>query len=144
MILHGRLSITGAGQVFQVLRLPDFRGWVVQVHRVYFQSESVSADTALASLLAHDIGPGFTFQTNDPQNAWNQIFLRPEVGTGQGITVYTPVPYELVGPQRWVMINSAGNSIGRLSVVYGLRRESNLTLWSALRQKTSFRSSLTT
>lgn len=145
MILHGRLQIIGAGQTFQVLRLPDFPGWVVQVHRVKVQFETFSEATSVGSLLAHDIGPGFTFQTGEPENAWNQLFMGataalPGLPNEQ---VYDPAPYELAGAQRWVVINAAGTVIVRLSVLYSLRREPNKVLWTALRLRTSFSSSLT-
>lgn len=143
MILHGRLAV-GVGQTFQILRLPDHNLTVVRVHRVKLQVEAFSEATTIGSLLAHDIGPGFTFQTNEPGNAWNQIYLGFSTlspGPATGEQVYDE-PYELAGPQRWVVINAAGTVTVRLSVVYSLRREPNLTVWTALRQKTSFSSSL--
>lgn len=137
-IFHARISQTGAGQTLQILRLPDIPGRVLLIHRVKLSFESFSAVTALMSLLAHNTGPGFTFQTSEPENAWNQL---PIIGDGASSPVeqvYDPTPYELVGAQRWVVINSAGNVIVRLAILYSWRREPNQTLWSELRARTSF------
>lgn len=94
--------------------------------------------TALASLLAHNTGPGFTFQSTDPSTAWAQLFLIGDGHAIRGEQVYDPEPYELIGKQRWVNINSAGTTTVRLAVVYSMRREPNRTLWNDLRAKTSF------
>ena len=137
MILHARLTVTGAGQTFQLLNFPDLLGMVVRVHRVKLQVEAFSEASTIGSLIAHNIGPGFTFQTTEPWKAWNQLFTFPASASPAPEQVYDE-PYELIGRQRWVVINAAGNITVRLSAVYSLRKEPSQTLWTALRAKTSF------
>lgn len=138
MILQARLQFTGAGQTHSLIPLPDFPGWVVQVHRVKAQLEGWTSTTIAGILLAHNTGPGFTFTTTAPERAWTQLYIIPDGGPNSAEQVFDPVPYELAGHQRFVLINSAGTTTVRLSVLYSLRRERNKTLWNALRAKTSF------
>jgi len=136
-IKHGQLQQVGAGQTVQIIALPDLVGWVVQVHSVRAAFESFTAVTATFSLLAHNIGLGFTFQTGEADNAWAQ---NPMIGDGPAMASVERFhePYELIGPQRWVVINSAGTVVIRLSISYSMRREPNRTLWNEIRRRTSY------
>jgi len=128
----------GVGQTVTILRFPDIPKEVVRVHRVMSWVSSFSASTAFANVLAHNVSDNFTLQTGDLSNLWCRINQAITSEVPYGVFEFDPAPYELVGPQRWVSINSAGIITAVLAVVYSIRKEPNLTLWTELRARTSF------
>lgn len=125
-------------QTLQIIRLPDIPGWVVRVHRVTHFVSSFSAAAAVSAVLNHNVNLGETLSINDFGSAWCRIDQAITAEVPPGVQVYDPEPYELIGPQRWISIASAGNVISVLSIIYSMRRERNKVLWNALRAKTSF------
>jgi len=126
-------------QATVIVPLPDIPGRVVQVHRVLWMVSSFSAATAISIILDHNVSTAVTMSVNDFGSRWVRIDQAASGGgPPHGEYVFSPEPYELIGPQRFDHVASAGTVIGTLAIFYSMRGERNRTLWNALRARTSF------
>lgn len=139
-VLHGiQESITQ--QTTVLMRLPDLPGWVVEVLSVIVGVQSFSANTAVTSALYHntDLGVALGINTN-LAGQWCHLEnpLDTDAAVGAQTVFAFPVPYELIGVQRWDCAVSGGTTTVVMSILYTLRREANRTLWNDIRRRTSF------
>lgn len=128
-------------QTTRLLRLPDLPGHVVEVHSVIGHVQSFSANTAVSYGLYHNTDLGVTLGMNtELAGQWAHLEMPVDTDAGPPATpvFHFPVPYELIGVQRWDMAMSGGTITALISIVYTLRREPNKTLWNAIRRRTSF------
>lgn len=127
-------------QESQLIYLPDIPGQVVEVHNVIGQVVSFSASSANLVALYHNTDLGTVLNANDFGAQWCRLELSTNTGAAivSPVSIYYPVPYELVGPQRMDTLASAGNVDVVVMIIYTMRAEPNRTLWNALRQRTSF------
>lgn len=140
-LIFRQLTRTGAGQIPQIVPFPDIPHVVVQVTSVRITLSTFPAASAIVNILDHNTDLSITVQTNDSPTMWakiaNSFSFEPNAIHP---ILYDPM-YELAGPQRWVLLISTGTVTAELMVQYTLRREPNLTLWTAIRKRTSIEKS---
>lgn len=139
-VILRRHNVVGAARQVTIVPFPDLPGWVVQVHRVMIGFVGFGAASAIGNVLDHNVSLAITIDMIDSTSMWCRIdsAFGNNPNQAPNLMVYTPVPYELIGPQRWVTVNSVGTIDVFLTVLYEMRREANKTKWNALRAKTSF------
>lgn len=138
-ILH--LFNSWTAQETVLVPLPDLPGQVVEIHSVIGQIQSSSVLSVISYGLYHNVDLSITLGMDlEIGQQWAHLELRTGTGRTQSTpaVIHFPVPYDLVGLQRWDMTASAGTVVGTLSVIYTLRQERNRILWNELRARTSF------
>lgn len=118
--------------------LPDIPGLVVEIRRIVFNLVSFSEVTALKIVFHHNINLAETLSTADLTDAWAWMAAGASGGGPEPLHLPFDPPFEVIGTQRMDTILSAGTAEGDLLLQYTMRRETNRTLWNALRAKTSF------
>ena len=136
-LIFRQLERTGAGQIPQIVPFPEIPHMVVMVHMVRISLSTVPAASAIVNILDHNTDLSITVQTNDSPTMWAKIVHTFNTDPNSVPPIHYTPPYELVGRQRWVMLMSTGTVRAELLVHYTLRREPSLTLWTALRKRTS-------
>jgi len=137
-IIFARSVISGAGTLPQIVQFPDRPHYVVQVHRVTSFISSHSLATAVGTIFDHNISLAITIQINDFPSTWCRIDQAVTDSPPSGVQEYDPAPLELAGPQRLILVNSAGVITVITTVVYSLRFERSIDKWNELRARTSF------
>ncbi len=139
-ILH-EIASAITSQTTVLLRFPDIPGQVVEIHAVIGQVQSFSASAAISMALYHNSDLGVTLGMNtEIKGQWAHLELPVDIDAAvvTPVPIWFPVPYDLVGVQRWDVVPSAGTITAFISVIYTVRSEGNRTLWNELRRRTSF------
>ena len=133
---HGSIS----SQSTVLVELPDLPELVIRVWALFFDIQSSSAAAAIAHAMSHDINLGTTLSVNDIAGQWCHVEQGRAVDslTNHIEVRFWPEPYELIGPQRWDVLPSAGSITPFLTVHYTTRAERNANRWNLLRARTSF------
>lgn len=134
MIIHRHLTFSGVGADF--IQFPDLPGWVVQILRVSWQAVSFSAEAGVALNLNHNVANN-VIPINDFASTWCRLNIASG-GNRDVFQDFSAEPLDLIGLQSAHFTISAGTLDSTLAIIYRLRRESNRTLWNAIRRRTSF------
>jgi len=132
---HGAIT----AQSVRVVQLPSLIHQVVQVHKVFFDIQSSSAAASIVQILSHNVNLGVTLSVNDFPSQWVHAEQGRAVDslTNHLEIPFWPVPYELVGPQRWICVPSNGTIVPVMTIHFTTRREPSLLQWSLLKRRTS-------